>query len=1209
MATNPNNDAAINIGVSADDSQLVKLNKSMDSTQKVSKSMRDTLAVLATAADKTGLSFSKTATVISKEVTKSIQDETKALRQSIITLQDKDNMLKKVIYTEQRLIALRDKSSGTTTYYPGTPANLKSLQEQYKASPAGLSRPKYTYAPYMDGGLQVTQTPFLSGVSKVAQLNYNASAVNQQMMQYRLSAMLGSMAMNDDAVAAARPRGYDRSLTQQRWNTRNALSADAWRRTNMGGETVSSRNYTSGVIGYASGSASRLIPPEFSNGKFKAAFVESKDAAAGFAAEFGKINFQALAARALVVIPTWFVLRNALMAVGSIIPNTVARFRELDQAVADMATQTSGIKSMAEFANNAKTAIQDLAQQTGASVGEISTAYRMFSETGASVEISMAGMNTAIKGSIGTMTDSADLARTLIDLYRMFPDSIAYGSNAAEKMEYVMGILNKLFKENSGKLSEYMESIKNFSGVASGWGLSMKQMLALLTTLHNYAQRGGMSGTQLSRTFQEMTKNSKEMSRYLGKELRGADIDKFATFMAILKKLKDEQSKGINIDTNVMEMFGERSQKAVLALVTGYDTLQKNIAITADETFSLGDALKINEEQFQTRMNTINQQLKRTAAIAGDLSIAFGAALLGIKDNDPVEALKKINDELLKMIKGAREFGKLIHDVLSSKEFQLIAGAAGIGMMGKNVAAFGAANAARAAAIGATGVAATSMATIAPIVGTTLAFLATGAAIGGLIVLATEVVTRILSGKGMGDWVYKLAGGEKADKMKAEDDKLDPETRTRMMLIQRGMNPQEAYQKSHQHFADLGKITITKSAKDMDEKGVEDASNTLLETRMANLERLKIYGWNDIQIQKQKIELLKGQKGEEEAKLQLLKMQNDEAIAYAETIKGSLSGSFENMLSGKGSLKDVFSNLGNTMMDNTRKTLADGMSNMVMATGLGDAFGGIMSTMKNSMASMTERITYAHEDGGKKVYDFIVKGFQDATQNAQSASGQGSSAIAGYGGSNGIGAGANGLLQTGWFAQPMSGKAAVAGQGGYGANTPAGTANMGNYSRLKAPTNGAAMSNLGGVALVGLSTYQGQRNAGAGKAGSALTALGSMGVMAGMMGAFGTAGIGGMSLLAGLGPVGWIAAIGLLVAGMFMSSKSKSVSQQSQTTENRVSSKIDVTNKNLEVINRNLVDLKTAVTTYILPTSVYFSEKRNVEDQWSLSMRRGLSTV
>ena len=94
-----------------------------------------------------------------------------------------------------------------------------------------------------------------------------------------------------------------------------------------------------------------------------------------------------------------------------------------------------------------------------------------------------------------------------------------------------------------------------------------------------------------------------------------------------------------------------------------------------------------------------------------------------------------------------------------------------------------------------------------------------------------------------------------------------------------------------------------------------------------------------------------------------------------------------------------------------------------------------------------------------------------------------------------------------------------------------------------------------------------------------------------------------------MGPVGWILAIGLLIAGMFMSSKAKSVSQQSQTTDNRISSKIDVTNQNLEVINRNLVDLKTAVTTYVLPTSVYFSSKRNIEDEFSLSMRRGLASV
>ena len=1215
MGNNPNSDAAINIDVSADSSDLTKLNKEMDTTQKVSKSMRDTLAVLASAADKTGLSFSKSAQILSKEVTKSIQDEEKALRQSIITLKDKDNMLKQVIYTEQRLVAMRDKSSGKTIYGLGNAATLKSSQEMYQAMPGAFSKPKYTYQPYMDGGLTVKQTPFLNKTSQAAQLGYNAPAIQQQMLQYQITSMLGNMSMDADAVAAARPRGYDRNLTQQRWNTRNALNSDAWRRTQMDGETVSSRNYTAGSIGYASGSKSQLIPPEFANGKFKAAFVESKDAATGFAAEFGKINFTALAARALVVIPTWFVLRNALMAVGSIIPNTVARFKELDQAVADMATQTSGIGNMAAFSDKAKNAIQNLARETGSSVADISAAYRAFSETGASVETSLAGMNVAIKGGIGSMTDSKDLAASLVTIYRLFGDSITEASTAGDKMQYIMGVLNKLFKDNTGKMTEYMASIKNFAGVASSWGIGMKPMLAMIVTLHDYAQKAGIAGTELSSSFREVTKNSKAVGQFLGKELRGSDVDSYEVFIAVLEKLKaiqDGKIKG-NMQEEILKMFDARALKGVAAMVDGLDMFKKNMQGISSANFKLGDAIGLNDDQFQTRMNTINQQLERTKAIAADVGISFASALMGIKSDDPVKALKALNVELTKMLKSSKEFGQEIHDLATNPGIQLLLAAfAGNWAKGKIAGALAGASFAPGA----------------------------GTVIGGTV-LATEALKAGANKVNDEHWGTKLRSWWEdlwkpevthfKEFYKAPDSSASKSAWAEYYKKQYSDSNTYKDKQSGMVF-DVNRATIdhvlnrpAEEAKNRDDaqaymdawkkkneankttkkQSLADADTKSLEQQLMALDRMKIYGWNDIQIQTAKLEILKKQGKEAEGLLELQKMQNQEAIAYAETIKSSLSGSFENMLSGKGSVKDVFKNLGNTAMDSTRKNLADGMSNMVMATGLGDMFGGAMSSLKNSMASMTERITIAHDDGGKKVYDWITKGFSEGTSSSRSS---GSAGVAGYSGQGGSVGGAI-AGRGGWVSQSNWGNQPFLGGGAMQSNGPQ-TTSQGIKVPSTTKASGFTNSQVGGMALVGMSTYQGQRNAGASKAGSAMTAVGSIGIAAGMAGAFaaGTATT-AAGALAFLGPVGWILAIGLLIAGMFMSSKAKSVSQQSQTTDNRISSKIDVTNQNLEVINRNLVDLKTAVTTYVLPTSVYFSSKRNIEDEFSLSMRRGLASV
>jgi hypothetical protein len=74
---------------------------------------------------------------------------------------------------------------------------------------------------------------------------------------------------------------------------------------------------------------------------------------------------------------------------------------------------------------------------------------------------------------------------------------------------------------------------------------------------------------------------------------------------------------------------------------------------------------------------------------------------------------------------------------------------------------------------------------------------------------------------------------------------------------------------------------------------------------------------------------------------------------------------------------------------------------------------------------------------------------------------------------------------------------------------------------------------------------------------------------------------------------------------MFMKG-SKQTSVQTQTQESKLATKIDISNKSLEMINRNLVDLKSIMTTFVLPDSAYYGTKRNIEDQFSLSARRGI---
>ena len=97
--------------------------------------------------------------------------------------------------------------------------------------------------------------------------------------------------------------------------------------------------------------------------------------------------------------------------------------------------------------------------------------------------------------------------------------------------------------------------------------------------------------------------------------------------------------------------------------------------------------------------------------------------------------------------------------------------------------------------------------------------------------------------------------------------------------------------------------------------------------------------------------------------------------------------------------------------------------------------------------------------------------------------------------------------------------------------------------------------------------------------------------------------------LAAIGPLGWVA-LAAVAVGMILSTVGKKKATQTtvdeRTSETNVASRIDVSNQKLELINRNLIALRSTMETYVLPDSAYFGEKTNIEDQFALHSRRGI---
>jgi len=908
------------------------------------------------------------------------------------------------------------------------------------------------------------------------------------------------------------------------------------------------------------------------------------------------IDLAGLAARAAITIPIWLALRTAFMETLRTIGDGAKHLVEFDAAMRRMQAVSSNIADMPSFMKQLGQEVRDLSALTGKSVKEVSDVYYQFAETGMNATAAQAGMNTALKLSVATFADTAETARIMVDLYNMFGKSMGDTLNPQQKMQMIAGTFVTLWKENSGNLTEYINALKMFTPIAKNFNLSMKETLTTVVVLNNYMQRSSMGGTQLARAFNEMTKNADKFDE-IGVNVRNR-TDDMQMFLEVLTKINTMPAgtKGAVIN----QLFGERSQRGVSALAVT-DALEKLISqLEKVKNLTPDDALKVLNDSFELQNKSLENQLKIFDQLRRRIGEAFLIGVMGATDYEDAikkagEALQTLNNFIVTTaIPAFQGLGNAIAFLVNNPLGQFISALLVAGQIIKTLPVLLAAITANPLGAGITALVVAA--------GTALtAYNAYKASKNNEKEAYLKLVREgAVSGKNLEDFMPSYMSADEAKygailspetiKKRAKEKKLPASPNEIRDAFFNALNQQSADAGAKKAEAD-----VVKAAQTAEES---------LKTKLVYANQLKALGYDSLQIEVEKYRIMQ-EAGADELKLaeQQVALVNE----YADIMKNKLSSAFTEIMAGNKGFSSIGTAINESLVEGYRKSVSEGLTNVLMSTGLGELFGGSMASIKGVFGGISGKIEGAFDVGGKTTYNWIVRGFRDSQNTGKTGiSTGGSYATFGGGAAAGI---AGAVLGAGWFAQPVfGGNQNFAAGGGYnsgGVNARGQKMSYGNQSGI---TRGQLA--YGGVqaALTGYSSYQSAQAAGA--SGAASMGAGMLGGLGGLAGgiAGGLAATGGVLL--GMGPVGWAVLAGALIVGsMFLSSGGKK--QQTQTSietstqEMRVASKIDVSNKKLELINRNLVALRNTMETYILPSSAYFSTARNLEDEFALSARRG----
>lgn len=936
------------------------------------------------------------------------------------------------------------------------------------------------------------------------------------------------------------------------------------------------------------------------------------------------IDVAGLISRAAITIPVWMAMRAAMQGVFSIIPAGIKRFRELDTAIANMKILTSDVGAFDNFSGVAKEKLDTLSKSIGLPIEKLSELYIAFSETGIDPETAFAGMEIAAKGAISTMADATSMARVLAGALNNMGDTVEVGTTKSEKLEYMMALTTVVFKENAGRVDDYVAALKNSVNAASNAGVPFRSLLATVGTLATAMREGAKGGNAIRIAFKQLSSESGAISELLDRQISNEELENTDVLMGqVLRKFKEIRQGGQSNTKLVESIFGAKSRVAIDALLNNIEKYESNngLQLLVDD---MDKVRKINLTDFLEQMDTLNRQLDRTKQIAPSLAKSFTAGLVGIEGKEATQKLTELNDKLQESGDEFVKYGEILRTMLQGGAFALFA----IWLHGIGNALIFAPFGVKllSAATAALGV---KLLAMVPAMLTFIAFLAAINAYKSvkrdfkdLEEVTTNLVESKLAEAAAAGGNFDNAMGklieDKWIKRPGEKDKgwfrdgAEEVFRDKQLL----RIPKEQWQSLRRQFNEnLGKGIDSQTPFAVNGGGPQDLNDIQFPRNkqaefLVTAEKLKGYGVDDIQILKQRIKLNHDWEEQYTMLLELAKKIRKETADMSENFRKSLETSIKDNLEGKGN--DMFQDLSDNITNQLRSNVAENLSKIVISTGITDAFTTIFAEFNNITRTITDPIVEAHSEGGETVYKWIVKAFTDIKDQQSSDSNPNTdgtnldaksstvNATFGTGVSQG---GLGGFWGNKRFDKPIFKGRSPAGENGQPTDLTGSQPKGLTYGQLgygATMVSGAALTASSGISQI--------------RGGGAKNITQGVATVAGAIGGVAVAGVTAGLITGGAAnfwnPVGWvllvIAAV-LTIASLFMKG-AKQQSSQSQTTESKIASKIDISNKSLEIVNRNLVDLKTAITTFVLPNSAYFSEKRNVEDLWSLSARRGVYT-
>jgi TP901 family phage tail tape measure protein len=311
------------------------------------------------------------------------------------------------------------------------------------------------------------------------------------------------------------------------------------------------------------------------------------------AAEANKKNLMSIAQWAI----GWTAVYSVIRGVKNIVTETIKTTLELEQQIyravsASRFTPGGGVlptEQVAKLKEIYTSELVNLLRHTSINAVDAGKALYEFNSAGLTVEESLSAMQPAINLTVGSFGDLRDISRMVASIYNIFGSQLTQFSTTQEKMTYITDVLAYAYNSQQVELSELTASLSYAAQSASTINFPFKDLVITLGFLGSNLIRGSKAGTEMRRSFSEVIRNADKLKSGLGITF---DTTKPLNFVELMGKLNEKFKAGELTQANLFQIFGERGQDAIKAILTHYDAWKREIDITDQKLKGQAQSLK-----------------------------------------------------------------------------------------------------------------------------------------------------------------------------------------------------------------------------------------------------------------------------------------------------------------------------------------------------------------------------------------------------------------------------------------------------------------------------------------------------------------------------------------------------------------------------------------------------------------------------------------